>query len=157
MNPTNITITSQLNFEQVTESSNASSENMCHVTTTPQQENSMQSASSYQPFQTNSFGNSPIQIQPVHSNKFIYRPPNEHYQYHVSCEKISNDLIIKLLNLLKENGMQLKQNEYVFFYQQQCNDQVYQNMGQEQLAFTFDQEKNLELHLSQYLNNFFLN
>ncbi|CAI2192529.1 7148_t:CDS:2, partial [Funneliformis geosporum] len=90
---------SQSNFEQVT---NASSENMYHVTNTPQQENL---TPSYQSSQTNSFGNP---------------------QYHVSCEKISNELIIKLLNLLKENRMQLKQNEYVFFYQQQCNDQIYQ-------------------------------
>ncbi|CAG8695551.1 5160_t:CDS:1 [Funneliformis caledonium] len=177
----NISISSQSNLEQITESSAASSENICHVISTPPQANSMQSAPSYQPSQTNSFGNPTIQRQPVHPNTFIYRPPNEYLQYHVSCEKISNDLIIKLLR--KENIMHLKQNEYVFFYKQQCNDQIYQvsceiispsfinnylnknihgieieqNMGQEQLALTFDQGKSLELHLLQYLNNFFLN
>ncbi|CAG8596845.1 4502_t:CDS:1 [Funneliformis mosseae] len=177
----NLIVSSQSNLEQVTESSTASSENMCHVVSTPSQADSMQSAPSYQPSQTNSFGNPTIQRQPVHPNTFIYRPPNEYCQYHVICEKISNDLIIKLLR--KENIMRLKQNEYVFFYQQQCNDQIYQvsceiispsfinnylnknihgieieqNMGQEQLALTFDQGKSLELHLLQYLNNFSLN
>jgi len=132
---------------------------------------STQSAQSYQP------------SQPVHSNIFIYRPPNNYCQYYVKCEKFSNDLVIQLLNKIKENIIQLKKNEYIFFYQQKYNYQIYQisceivppsfinnylnktihgieieqNMEQEQLAFTSDQEKNLEIHLSQYLSNYLLN
>jgi len=75
------------------------------------------------------------------------------------------------------------EKEHIFFYQQQCNNQIYQisceiispsfinnylnknihgieieqDMEQELLTFTVDQGKNLELHLSQYLGNFLLN
>ncbi|CAG8679200.1 3277_t:CDS:1, partial [Funneliformis caledonium] len=40
----NLIVSSQSNLEQVTESSTASSENMCHVVSTPPQADSMQSA-----------------------------------------------------------------------------------------------------------------
>ena len=119
----------------------------------------------------------------IHPNIFIYRPPNNHFQYHVKCEKISSSLDIQLLTKVKESIIQLKKNECIFFYQQRCNNQIYQvsceivapsfinnclnkniygieieqNAGHEELVFTNDQENNLEFHLSQYLNNYLLN
>ena len=123
-------------------------------------------------------------LRPVHSNGFIYRPPGDYCQYYVYCKRISGDLLMQLLNdirLLNEN-VQCKEDEYTFFYRQQCDLQIYQisckivspslindclnkniygiemerNMQQENLVFTLDQEKNLEFHLSQYLSNYFL-
>src|SRR6266498_1423495 len=174
------------NLEQAAESSTGPGGKMYLMTSAPQTSGngydelmSIQSVQSYQPPQQAFFS----QFQPVHSNIFIYRPPNNHYQYYVKCEKISNDLVIQLLNKVKENIIKLKKNEYIFFYQQKCNHQIYQvsceivppsfinnylnkniygieieqNMGQEGLVFTDDQEKNLELHLSQYLSNYLLN
>ena len=125
---------------------------------------------------------SPQQNPSVHPNRFIYLSPNSYHQYFVECEKISNNFDIQLLNTIKENVIQLKKNEYIFFYQQGYNHHIYQvsceivapffinnclnknhygieieqNVGQK-LVFTDDQEKNLELHLSQYLNNYLLN
>ncbi|CAI2168023.1 8672_t:CDS:1 [Funneliformis geosporum] len=161
-----LTVSSQSNLAESSLSENHSHETQSSVKST-----------------NNPFGNPQIPIQPVHSNTFIYRPPNDYCQYHVNCEKISNDLILQFLNKRKEIIMQLKENEYTFFYQQQCNNQFYQisceivspsfindwlnrnflsieieqEMVQERLVFTFEQEKHLEIHLSQYLNNRVLN
>ncbi|CAG8508577.1 8331_t:CDS:1 [Funneliformis caledonium] len=168
-----LTVPSQPNLELVIENSNNS-----HVI--------QSSVNNSTPIQTDPFGNPQIPIQPVQFNTFFFRPPNDYYQYHVNCEKISIDLILQLLNKRKENIMQLKENKYIFFYQQRSNNQFYQfyqisceivspsfindwlnkniygiefeqNMVQEQFVFTLDQEKHLEIHLSQYLNNHFLN
>jgi len=179
------------NLEQAAESSTGPGGKMYLMTSAPQtsgnrivyddytQLMSLGSARSYQPPQQALFS----QIPPVHSNIFIYRPPNNYCQYYVKCENFSNDLVIQSLNKIKENIIQLKKNEYIFFYQQKYNYQIYQisceivppsfinnylnktihgieieqNMEQEQLAFTSDQEKNLEIHLSQYLSNYLLN
>ncbi|CAG8720759.1 15690_t:CDS:1, partial [Funneliformis caledonium] len=110
------TVSSQSNLEQVTESS--LNENNCHITQC--------SFNTSTPIQTNPFGNPQFQIQPVYSKTFIYRPPNDYYQYQVNCEKISNELVLQLLNNRKENVMQLKENEYAFFYQQRGSNQFYQ-------------------------------
>src|SRR6266542_406148 len=170
-----------LNIEQSAKScSTVSCENCSYrVTTTsmtsPQTSQTPVNSTSVQ---TGSLGNPQNQIP----NIFFYRPPKDHCQYYVSCKKISNNFVIELLNKGKENIMQLKENEYIFFYKQKFNDQIYQvsceivsptfinnclnnihgivveqNMEQEQLTFTVDQEKNLELHLSQYLSNYLLN
>jgi hypothetical protein len=103
-----------------------------------------------------------------HRNEFFYQPYNDVFNYHIKCEKIS----LQLLNC----SMQLKANEYIFYYQQQSNNQIYRilceivspnylnknfygieiepNMEQKQLVFTFDQQENLKLHLSTYLSNY---
>ncbi|RGB37073.1 hypothetical protein C1646_695811 [Rhizophagus diaphanus] len=107
----------------------------------------------------------------VHYNKLFYRPYNDFLNYHIKCEKVS----LQLLN----NSMQPKANEYIFYYQQQNNDQIYQIsceivspnylnkkiygieiepiMEQKQLVFTSDQQKNLKFYLSQYLGNYLFN
>src|ERR1044072_3845214 len=124
-----------------------------------------------------------------HPNVFFFRPPNDSYHYHVICEEISDNiehLLKKLFNVNdKENVMQFRDDEYIFFYQQKCNNRFYQvtceivspllvnnclnknflgfelqqqNMEQERLAFnTFYQKENLEGHLKQYLSQYLLN
>ncbi|CAB4441519.1 unnamed protein product [Rhizophagus irregularis] len=118
--------------------------------------------------------------QLVHPIKFIYRPPNDIYIYHVKCEEIS----IQLLNEISSNvsNINFNQNEYFFFYQQQSDNRTYQvvceivspsfiinflnktiygieieqNIGEE-LIIKFDQKENLKFYLTQYLNHFLLN
>ncbi|PKK77476.1 hypothetical protein RhiirC2_731861, partial [Rhizophagus irregularis] len=115
--------------------------------------------------------------QLVHPIKFIYRPPNDIYIYHIKCEEIS----IQLLNEISSNvsNINFNQNEYFFFYQQQNDNRTYQvvceivspsfiinflnktiygieieqNIGEE-LIFKFDQKENLKFYLTQYLNRF---
>ncbi|UZO16591.1 uncharacterized protein OCT59_007976 [Rhizophagus irregularis] len=118
--------------------------------------------------------------QLVHPIKFIYRPPNDIYIYHIKCEEIS----IQLLNEISSNvsNINFNQNEYFFFYQQQNDNRTYkvvceivspsfiinflnktiygieieQNIGEE-LIFKFDQKENLKFYLTQYLNRFSFN
>src|SRR6266542_1336955 len=165
------------NIEQPADSSTVSSENgSLHVTTTPTISTTLpQNSQAPIIVQTSSFGNPQNQIP----NIFFYRPPNSYFQYYVNCKKISIDFVIQLLNKGKENIMQLKENEHIFFYEQGCDNQIYQifceivspsfinnclnnihDIGiieQERLAFTADQKASLEHHLSQYLNNYLLN
>ena len=80
-------------------------------------------------------------------------------------------------------NININQNEYIFFYQQQSNNQIYQvvceivspsliinhlnktiynieidqNIGREMLIFTFDQKENLKSYLTQYLSCCLLN
>src|SRR5436190_9554012 len=113
-----------------------------------------------------------VQITPLHSTVFFFRPPNDFYHYHVICKEIS-DTIEHLLKKLfdgKENAIQFKEDECIFFYQQKSNNQFYQisceivspllvnnclnknflgfelqqqNMEEERLAFTIYQKENL--------------
>src|SRR4051812_18756299 len=121
----------------------------------------------------------------VHPTVFFYRPPNDLYHYLINCKEIPYDIVERLLKKLfndKENVTQLKEDEYVFFYQQKCNNRFYQvsceivspllvnnclnknflgvelqQLEQEHLAFTFDQKEYLEKHLKNYLNQYLLN
>ncbi|CAB4494094.1 hypothetical protein RhiirA5_427307 [Rhizophagus irregularis] len=55
-----------------------------------------------------------------HPTTFFYRPLNEFCHYYVNCKEICYDTVNYLLNkLLKENNVQSKENEYIFYYQQQ--------------------------------------
>ena len=128
----------------------------------------------YNPINDNS------QIQPVHPNVFFYRPPNHFYHYRVSCEEISCDAIEGLLNV---RVTQHRGDEYIFFYQQRCDNKFYrilceiappllvndclnnnflgidlqnQNMEQERLTFTADQKEDLKYYLKKYLSRNFL-
>src|SRR4051812_24582662 len=65
----------------------------------------------------------------VHPTVFFYRPPNDFYHYLINCKEIPYDIVERLLKKLfndKENVTQLKEDEYVFFYQQKCNNRFYQ-------------------------------
>ncbi|GBB85689.1 hypothetical protein RclHR1_12170002 [Rhizophagus clarus] len=110
--------------------------------------------------------------------KFIYRPPNDLCIYHIKCEEIS----VQLLNDNVSN-INFDQNVYLFYYQQQSNNRIYQivceiispsfivnflnktiygieieqNIEREELTFKFDQKENLKFYLTQYLNRFSLN
>ncbi|GBB95643.1 hypothetical protein RclHR1_25860002 [Rhizophagus clarus] len=124
-----------------------------------------------------------LQSQSVHPPVFFFRPPNDFYHYHVICKEISNDIVACLLNKsIKEGNVQSNENEYIFYYQQQYNNRLYQvsceivspllvndclcknflgvefkqNMEQEHLAFTFDQKEYLEFHLKNYLSQYLL-
>jgi hypothetical protein len=119
--------------------------------------------------------------QTPHINKFFYQPSNDFLNYHIECEKMSEDYITRLLNQ-PFTIMQLKENNYrcTFFYRQHCNNQFYQisceivspslindclnksfyhakieqNMKQDQLAFTSSYQKdNLEDNLTTYLSH----
>ncbi|GBB95739.1 hypothetical protein RclHR1_02600008 [Rhizophagus clarus] len=118
------------------------------------------------PAQVNSHQNQENHDRHVHINSFFYQPSNDVLNYHIKCEKLS----LQLLN----NPSQMKENEFVFYYQQQINNQFYQitckiaspdylnkmlydvelnqNVEQERLVFTSDQKDNLKLHLSRYLS-----
>ncbi|RGB29613.1 hypothetical protein C1646_766423 [Rhizophagus diaphanus] len=119
--------------------------------------------------------NSSIQAinQLIHPLEFICQPPNDIYIYHIKCKKISIQLL---------NEFSINQNEYIFFYQQQNDNIIYQvvceivspsfiinflnktiygieleqNIGEE-LTFKFDQKENLKFYLTQYLNRTSLN
>ncbi|PKC55584.1 hypothetical protein RhiirA1_475355 [Rhizophagus irregularis] len=52
---------------------------------------------------------------PIHPTKFFYQPPNDPLNYHIKCEKVSNQSLNKSIN------KQLKENEYTFFYLQLIN------------------------------------
>ena len=121
---------------------------------------------------------------PVHPTDFFYQPSNDFHHYYISCKEISYDTVGYLLNKsLKEHKIQSNKKECIFYYQQQCNNRLYQvsceiaspllinnclnkhllgiefqqqNM-EENLEFTLDQKENLEIHLLQYLNNYLLN
>ncbi|GBB85690.1 hypothetical protein RclHR1_12170003 [Rhizophagus clarus] len=116
--------------------------------------------------------------QPVSIN-FVYQAPNDIHIYNIKCREIS----IQLLNELSSNASNISfnQNEFIFFYQRQDNNQFYQivceiisssfiinllnrtihgneiehHIGYEELTFKFDQKENLKYHLTQYLNRFF--
>jgi hypothetical protein len=112
---------------------------------------------------------------PVHPNKFFYQPPNDLFNYHIKCERVSKQLLNRPINI------QLKGNEYVFFYQQlndyQCyqitcevfstssfniylNSNIYgiEIMGQEEFSiFTHYHKENLKFYLTQYLSHHLLN
>jgi hypothetical protein len=131
------------------------------------------------PIQTNSFAHSPNQNPPVHLSKFFYQPLNDTFNYHIECEKISDEHVLKLLNK-PFSIMQLKENDYlnIFFYQQRHNNQFYQisckivspsflnrnfygvetgqNINQEKLVFTLYQKENLEQDLKLYLSHHLL-
>ncbi|GBC04438.1 hypothetical protein RclHR1_05690006 [Rhizophagus clarus] len=121
-----------------------------------------------------------------HPALFFFRPPNDFYHYLIKCGETSYDTIERLLKKLfndKENNMQSKEDEYIFFYRQECNGRFYQitceivspllvnyclsknilgielqqTMEQEHLAFTVDQKNYLEHHLKQYLSQHILN
>src|SRR5581483_8976471 len=121
-------------------------------------------------------------ILPDHPTDFFYRPPQEFCHYYVKCKNISYDNVTHLLNKLKEQNVQFKENEYIFFYKQQHNDQFYQiscemvspilvnnclnrNFGielqhrenaDEKLEFMPNQRANLERNLKQYLSQYSL-
>ncbi|RGB33394.1 hypothetical protein C1646_669376 [Rhizophagus diaphanus] len=124
-----------------------------------------------------------LRTQPVHPTDFFFRPPNDYYHYHVVCKEISNDIVAYLLNKsLKEHKVQSNENEGIFYYQQQYNNQLYelsyeivspllvnnclnknflgfefqQNMEQERIVLTFDQREHLECHLKKYLSQYLL-
>ncbi|CAB4393624.1 unnamed protein product [Rhizophagus irregularis] len=124
-----------------------------------------------------------LKTQPVHPTIFFFRPPNDYYHYHVICKEISNDIVAYLLNKsLKERSVQPNENECIFYYQQQCNNRLYQvsceivspllvnnclsknflgvefqqNMEQEHIVLTFDQKEYLECHLKKYLSQYLL-
>ncbi|CAB4427237.1 unnamed protein product [Rhizophagus irregularis] len=61
-----------------------------------------------------------LQSIPIHPTKFFYQPPNDPFNYHIKCEKVSNQSLNKSIN------KQLKENEYTFFYLQLSDYQSYQ-------------------------------
>jgi hypothetical protein len=121
-----------------------------------------------------------------HPALFFFRPPNDFYHYLIKYNEISYDIVVSLLNKLfndKENSMQSKEDEYIFFYRQEYDGRFYQisceivspllvnyclsknflgielqqNMEQEHLAFNADQKIYLEHHLKKYLSQYKLN
>jgi hypothetical protein len=112
-----------------------------------------------------------------HINDFFYQLPNYPFIYHIKCEKAT----IQLLN--NSFNTDLGENEYIFFYQQEYNDQPYQisceifspslindylnkniygveikqDLRQEQFVFTSDQKEMLKSHLTKYLCYYLLN
>ncbi|RGB43105.1 hypothetical protein C1646_750163 [Rhizophagus diaphanus] len=123
------------------------------------------------------FVNSQIQ---THPEKFFYHPCDDFLYYHIKCENIDNDLILRLLNhpfyITQLNEIE---NRYIFFYKQLYNNQFYQitceivspsliynclnehyydiqierSVRQEQLTFAPYQKDNLRYHLELYLRN----
>ena len=120
----------------------------------------------------------------AHPVVFYYRPlrPLDDFcQYYVNCKKISYDNVEYLLNELKEQNIQTNENECIFYYKQQYNNQFYEilcevvspvlvnnclnkNFGleiqhhniEEYLAFKPGQKENLEFYLKQYLSQYLL-
>ncbi|GBC01742.1 hypothetical protein RclHR1_04310003 [Rhizophagus clarus] len=111
---------------------------------------------------------------PLHPTKFFYQPPNDPFNYHIKCEKVSNQ------SLSKPNT-QLKGNEYTFFYLQlsdyQCyhitcemftpssinnylNKNIYgievEQLQEEISMFTPYHKENLKSYLTQYLSYYIL-
>ncbi|RIA80907.1 hypothetical protein C1645_837853 [Glomus cerebriforme] len=114
---------------------------------------------------------------------FFFKPYNDFYSYHVKCEEISSDMIVKILNNSLINKDQFNDDEIIFFYSHHYNNRIYQItceiisptfiinflnkniygfdiqqqiIGRELLEFTFEQKQNLEFHLSNYLNYYLL-
>lgn len=117
-----------------------------------------------------------LQSIPIHPTKFFYQPPNDPFNYHIKCEKVSNQSLNKSIN------KQLKENEYTFFYLQLSDYQSYQitcemftpssinnylnkniygievEQIQEELSiFTPHHKENLKSYLTQYLSYYILN
>ncbi|GBB86201.1 hypothetical protein RclHR1_12640001 [Rhizophagus clarus] len=139
--------------------------NAVHVTSASRIIHSQTQELTYQPQRQTT----PAQIF-VHPSVFFYRPPNDFCHYYVSCKEICYDTVTHLLNKLKENNIQVNENECIFFHQQQYDNRFYQisceivspslidnclnknflgfelqqNMNQEYLTFTSDQKENLE-------------
>jgi hypothetical protein len=115
-----------------------------------------------------------------HPNNFFYHTLS-HFHYHIKCENISYNTITYLLNN-KNSDVQLNENEYIFFYQQEYNNRFYQitcelvspslitnylnesfygiglqqNLLQENFVFTLYQKEELEFHLTRYLSQYLL-
>ena len=64
-------------------------------------------------------------IQAIYPNTFFYQPPNDPCNYHIHCKEISLDAVIQLLDEFNGNTTDDK-NEYIFHYQQQFNNRIYQ-------------------------------
>ncbi|RIA91354.1 hypothetical protein C1645_737165 [Glomus cerebriforme] len=129
--------------------------------------------------------NNLVNPQLVHPSNFFFRPRNDFYHYLIKCNEFTSEETLCLLNKLineKEKIMQIKKNEYIFFYQQKHDNRFYkisckivppfvvnnclattfgiecqQNMEEEHLAFNDDQKKFVEFHLKQYLSQYLLN
>ncbi|GET66809.1 hypothetical protein GLOIN_2v1879824 [Rhizophagus irregularis DAOM 181602=DAOM 197198] len=110
---------------------------------------------------SNSENNQPSLIF-THPTTFFYRPPNDCYHY--------------------QSNVQSNENESIFYYQQQYNNQFYhisceivsplvinnclsknflgiefqQNMEQENLVLNFNQKENLKCYLKKYLSQYVL-
>jgi hypothetical protein len=116
-----------------------------------------------------------LQSIPVHPNRFFYQPPNDPFNYHIKCEKVSHQSLNKPINA------KLKENEYTFFYLQLSDYQCYHitcemftpssinnylnkniygievDQIQEELAiFTPYHKENLKSYLTQYLSYYML-
>jgi hypothetical protein len=139
----------------------------------------------YQQLQTSVTSSCENPILLVHPTAFFFRPPNDSCHYYIDCKEIPYNTVGYLLNeSLKRGDIQSNKKECIFYHQQQCNDRLYQvsceiaspflingclnkyllgielqqqNIGQDNLEFTFDQRENLKTHLLQYLNNYLLN
>ncbi|RIA86166.1 hypothetical protein C1645_829702 [Glomus cerebriforme] len=122
-------------------------------------------------FQTSVQTNSFVDPRNHYVHKFFFQPSNDLINYHIKCEKIS-------LHQLLNNSTQFKESEYIFYYQQQSNNQIYQisceiassnylnknfygieikQIMEQELAFTPDQKENLRCHLTRYLIRHLLN
>ncbi|RIA89986.1 hypothetical protein C1645_771042 [Glomus cerebriforme] len=127
---------------------------------------------------TPNFQNQSNQLHPI---KFYYLPPDDSYYYFISCKNISYAVTYLLNN--GGSNIQFSEYEHTFYFQQQYNNQIYQisceivppysityylnksiygneivqnNIVQEKLEFTFQQKKNIEFHLTQYLNQYII-
>src|SRR6266511_2729808 len=70
-----------------------------------------------------------LQILNLLSAIFFYRLPSDFYHYRINCNEISYDTVVCLLKKLyndQENIMQFKEDEYIFFYRQECDNRFYQ-------------------------------
>ena len=122
-----------------------------------------------------------LQQTPTPTTVFFYQPPNDpcRYHYRVNCMKISREYVENLLN---EQNIQSNENECIFYYLQQYNDQYYrvsceivspisvtkclnENFGsinplyeeEGHLTFELGQKENLKFYLKQHLGRNLLN
>ena len=194
MNPTHLTYDSQNNMIDVLANSSPGQVAVAYAAQSYQQENisppvqptvtqfqqHLISPTQFPATQSPSLQQNPIQF--IHPTKFFYRPLNDFCHYYVNCEIISHDNLEHLLNKLKEQNIQSNENECIFYYSQQYNDQFYQISCEivspilvsnclnekygislryeeidEHLTFKLGQKENLELHLKQHLSQYLLN
>ncbi|GBB98788.1 hypothetical protein RclHR1_03320014 [Rhizophagus clarus] len=121
------------------------------------------------------------QIQ-SHPKKFDFRPYDDLVTYHIECESLTGDFILKLLNDQHDQPSYITQfkeskNRFIFFYRQLYDNQIFQITCEilpsplnnnclnhfcniiteqnikEQLTFAPYQKKYLKHHLESYLGN----
>src|SRR5581483_4921734 len=95
------------------------------------------------PFVQNNFVvNSTQMVNPI---LFLYRPPNDFCEYLIKLYEIPTNMAVQILNDLYSNNININYSEYIFFFQHQINNRIYQVICE---PVPLEQKENLRYYLA---------